>query len=104
MKRILVDNITDGMILEREVCGSGGNVLLSKGTHLSGALGKRLKNWGITFVYIQGEEDPALIESTQELSPEAIKAHLLKKFSNVINKPIMKQLFVNVYQFRTQKK
>jgi hypothetical protein len=100
MKKLTVDKIEDGMILGREVCGNSGNVLLSKGTPLSGALGRRLVNWGISTVYIEGEEELFPEESTVSVSPEKLKDELMNKFSNVISNPIMKKIFVAVYQYR----
>ena len=100
MKKITVDKIEDGMILGKEVSGSSGNVLLSKGTPLSAALGRRLANWGITALYIEGNEDSLLEENTVSVSPEVLKEQLINKFSNVIDNPIMKQFFVAVYHYR----
>jgi hypothetical protein len=100
MKKITVDKIEDGMILGREVSGASGNVLLSKGTPLSSAMGRRLLNWGVPNVYVEGEEDSTLEESTIEVSPEGLKNQLMNKFSNVITNPIMKKIFVAVYQHR----
>jgi hypothetical protein len=100
MKKLTVDKIEDGMTLGREVCGNSGNVLLSKGTPLSAALGRRLVNWGISAVYIEGEEESFPEESMVSVSPEKLKDELMSKFSNVINNPIMKKIFVAVYQYR----
>ena len=100
MKKLAVEQIEDDMILGREVSGSSGNVLLSKGTRLSAALGRRLVNWGISTVYIEGEEDSFPEENTVTVSPEKLKVELMAKFSNVINNPIMKKIFVAVYQYR----
>lgn len=103
MKKIEVEKIEDGMVLSREIRNSSGNTLVSKGVSLTAALGRRLKNWGIYYVYIEGEE-----LSTEELSiinssPEELKAHLLSKFSSVMENPIMEKLFVAIYQYRLQK-
>ena len=103
MKKIPVDKIENGMILGRELCGISGNVLVSKGTQLSTALGRRLKNWGITVVFIEGEEESPQEENLVTISPENLKNDLMKKFSNVIDKPFMKEIFVTVYQHRLQK-
>jgi len=100
MKKITADKIDDGMILGREVSGSSGNVLLSKGTPLSAALGRRLLNWGISTIYIEGDEDSLVEESAITTSPEKLKTQLMEKFSNVIDNPIMKSIFVAVYQYR----
>jgi len=103
MKKITVDKVEDGMILGREICGTSGNVLVSKGSPLSSALGRRLKNWGITTVFIEGEEESLQEESQVAISPEKLKTDLMKKFSNVITYPVMKKLFVTVYQYRLRK-
>jgi hypothetical protein len=100
MKKIIVDNVEDGMILGREVCGASGNVLLSKGTQLSAALGRRLVNWGISHIYVEGEEDSEQTQDTVSVSPETLKNTLMEKFSIVIDNPIMKKIFVAVYQYR----
>ena len=35
MKRVLIENIVDKMVLAKEVCGTSGSVLLAKGTVLT---------------------------------------------------------------------
>ncbi|NLG17193.1 MAG: hypothetical protein GX556_07695 [Fibrobacter sp.] len=103
MKKTPVCEIKDEMVLAREVCGSSGNILLTKGTKLSPALGRRLTNWGISFVYVEGEEQSPEKIDTVSVSPDDLKNQLMEKFANVINNPIMKKLFVAVYQYRLQK-
>jgi hypothetical protein len=100
MKKILVENVEDNMVLAREVCGASGNVLLSKGITLSEAIGRRLQNWGITSVYIEGEEEMAQEESSITISPEELKGHLLEKFSKTLHNQYMKKIFDAVYQYR----
>ncbi len=103
MKKITVDKIEDGMILGREICGASGNVLVSKGSPLSVALGRRLANWGIGTIIVEGEEDSHFEENSVSISPEKLKDDLMDKFTNVIHKPIMKKLFVAIYQYRVHK-
>ena len=104
MKRILVENIADGMILAKDVCGASGNALLNKGCTLNTSLGRRLKNWGILFVHIEGEDDSQQTAATAAAeSPQVIQSQLEKKFSAVINNPIMKKIFAITYQFKVQK-
>ncbi len=57
MRKVSVENIDPDMVLARDVASTSGNVLLGKGTALTPAMGRRLKNWGIFFVYIEGEEE-----------------------------------------------
>lgn len=103
MKKIAVEKIEDGMILSRDVCNSSDNVLLSSGLVLSATLGRRLKNWGISFIYVEGEETIVEPLNTVATSPEKLKNHLLFKFSNVMQNPTMKKLFDAVYRYRLQK-
>ena len=91
------------MVLCRDVCGPSGNILLSKGITLSSALGRRLKNWGIPFVLVEGDEVQHEQQNTISISPEELKSQLMDKFSKVISNPLMKKLFVAVYQYRLQK-
>ena len=103
MKKILVENIEDAMVLGREVCGTGGNVLLTKGTVLSRALGRRLQNWGIPSVYVEGEEELQPEENTITVSPEELDLQLEAKFGSTIRNPNMKKIYDAVYQYRLHK-
>lgn len=103
MKKIAVEKIEDGMVLSRRICNSSGNILVSKGVSLTAALGRRLKNWGVHYVYIEGEEQSTEESNIVYSSPEELKTHLLSKFSSVMENPIMEKLFVAVYQYRLQK-
>jgi hypothetical protein len=103
MKKILVEDIKDAMVLGREVCGTSGNVLLVKGTELSAALGRRLQNWGISSVYIEGEEEKQPEENTVSVSPEELDRHLTAKFGKTINNANMRKIFDAVYYYRLHK-
>jgi hypothetical protein len=99
MRKVLVDQITEGMMLGKDVCGSSGNILLGKGIPMNPGLGRRLKNWGIPFVYVEGEDDALPLETQPQVAPEAIKIALEKKFSAVISNNIMKKIFAAAFQF-----
>jgi hypothetical protein len=103
MKRISVDSIENSMILGRDVCGPSGNTLVGKGTAISPAMGKRLKNWGIAHVYIEGEEEGQQANEAASVSPSEIRAALESKFSHCMTNPIMQKIFAAVYQYRMQK-
>ena len=103
MKKIAVENIEDGMVLNRELCGAAGNILLAKGAALTSALGRRLKNWGISIVCIEGEEESTVPQNEVSISPEELKGQMQKVFSNVINNTVMKKIFIAAYQFRLKK-
>jgi hypothetical protein len=103
VKKIRVEEFEKGMTLARDVCGTSGSVLLGTGTPLSAALGRRLKNWGIDFVYVEGEEEAEEHQTRADATPEEIKTHLRDKFSRVLNEPIMQRVFTAVYQYRIRK-
>jgi hypothetical protein len=104
MKKIPTEQVEDGMVALRDISGPSGNTLVNKGAVLSAALGRRLANWGIPFVYIEGEEEVKAHEAVNDVTNEALKAQLMAKFSNCIDNPIMKKIFVAAYQYRTQNK
>lgn len=91
------------MVLGREVCGTGGNVLLTKGTVLSRALGRRLQNWGIPSVYVEGEEEQQPEENMVSVSPEELDLQLAAKFGSTIRSPNMKKIYDAVYEYRLHK-
>jgi DUF917 family protein len=93
MKKILVENIQDGMVLAREVFGSTGSALLNKGTVLTVAMGRRLKNWGVGFVTVEGEEEHHEEKQVVEISSEKVHAELSEKFAGLLDDPIMSVIF-----------
>ncbi len=90
------------MILARDVFGSSGSALLNKGTRLTMTMGRRLKNWGVPFVSIEGEEEHQEEKTAIEISPEEIRLQLEKKFADVSVNPVMQELFNAVYTFKTK--
>lgn len=103
MKKISVTSILDSMIVARDICGSNGNVLVTKGTPLSAAMGRRLESWGVSTVYIEGEEDITPESNIVKESPEELKNHLMDKFTDVVANPYMKKIFNAVYEFKSAK-
>jgi hypothetical protein len=103
MKRVLIENISDKMVLAKEVCGTSGSVLLAKGTVLTASMGHRLKNWGVQFVYAEGEEESPQTGNVMGVSPEEMRTRLESKFSRVIGNEIMKKIFAAVYKFKVQR-
>lgn len=102
MKKILVENITDGMVLARDVYGTSGSALLNKGTKLTVTMGRRLKNWGVPFVCIEGEEEHEEEKPLIEISPEEIRKQLEEKFADVMQDATMQELFQTIFTFKTQ--
>jgi hypothetical protein len=104
MRKIAVESIENDMMLGRDITSTSGNTLLGKGTKLSSALGRRLKNWGISFVYIEGEEESLQKEHVVVVSPEEVRAGLINKFAGHENDPLMQKLFTAVYEFMLNRK
>ncbi len=102
MKRILVENITDKMVLAKEVCGTSGSVLLGKGTVLTASMGHRLKNWGVLSVHVEGEDESPQQNGITGITPEEVRTALEAKFSRVMGSEIMKKIFAAVYKFKIQ--
>jgi len=108
MKKIILDTmdpdtITKDMILAMDIIGPSGNILLNKGAGLTMALIRRLKNWGITYIYIEGEE--VQVEKTQAvtINSDTIQEQLKKKFADHLNNPIMNDFFNAVYNFQKKR-
>lgn len=103
MKKINIDRIQDGMILTREVYGSSGSILLGKGIKLTQTIGRRLKNWGVSIVYIQGDEEDIKNDKSVEKSPAIADESLKVKFGDVLENPYMKDIFHAVYEYKRKK-
>ena len=103
MKKTSVDDIADNSILAKDVYGNAGNVLLGKGTSLSAAMGRRLKNWGIPFVWIEGDEDAAENTESTEVDTEDVIAKLDERFAGLLDNPIMSAIHTAVRDFRSGK-
>jgi hypothetical protein len=103
MKRVLIENITDKMVLAKEVCGTSGSILLAKGTLLTASMGHRLKNWGVQYVSVEGEDETPQEGSAPSVSPEEIRTQLEDRFSRVIGSETMKKIFAAVYKFKIQR-
>lgn len=103
MKKTSVDDIADNSILAKDVFGNAGNVLLSKGTSLSSAMGRRLKNWGIPFVWIEGDEEAAADAECPQENSEDVLAKLDERFEGLLDHPIMRDIHSAVRAFRSGK-
>ncbi len=54
MKRILISDVEEGMILAEPVCGNSGQVILQQGSTLTLSLAHRIAARGIQHVVIEG--------------------------------------------------
>ena len=100
MKRIAIAQVENGMILTADVCGPAGNVILKSGTTLSEAVGRRLANWGVTKVYVEGVDESLPIKPTTSDTGVKMQAHLKAKFEKCMGNPIMAKLYESVLSYR----
>lgn len=102
MKIISTEIVEQGHVAAQDIHSASGNVLVLKGSALSPALGKRLKNWGISHIYIEGEDELAQAGDISAISDDKIKDVLTEKFSGTLNNAHMKKIFEAVCIHKTQ--
>ncbi|MCL2688483.1 MAG: hypothetical protein FWE57_01375 [Chitinispirillia bacterium] len=90
---ISTEDIEQGQIAAQDIHSDSGNVLVLKGTTLSSALGRRLKNWGISHIYIEGDDEYAPQSGEYTVSDDKIKDDLGEKFCGTLNNKHMKKIF-----------
>ncbi|MDR0306492.1 MAG: hypothetical protein LBI42_06615 [Chitinispirillales bacterium] len=101
MRQISTENVENGSVCAEDICSPSGNVLVPRGTAVSAALGKRLRNWGITHIYIEGEETPPQdIDTCAALPGSEIGSALVEKFSGILSNTRMKKIFDAVCQHK----
>lgn len=100
MKKVLVEDIENHTVLARDVCGSSGNILLGKGTSMTVSMGRRLKNWGVLFVYVEGKEEHEARKNEPHVSAEEIRKQLEEKFVDVLQSRAMHAILDAVCDFR----
>ncbi len=93
MKKVLVENLEDGMILAKPVIGQNGNVLLNAGIEMKSNMAERLKRWGITIIYIAAEESDEELAEKEEFKDQKSK-ELEAVFEDVIDNPLMKIIYI----------
>ena len=87
MKRVVIEELTPGMILAKSVTNTAGLVVLPAGAELDDATLSRLQRLGLAFVYIEGEAGDANGKTLAEL-----EAELDHRFRLVSHDPIQHQL------------
>ena len=102
MRKIRTDSIdAEGHSVVLDVLGPSGNVLLGKGASVTPALGRRLRNWGVDFVFVEGDDDSE--ESVKTKSPAEIKSELYDLFLGTLDNERMKVIFDAVCAHKLQK-
>jgi len=93
MRKTATDRITLGDVIAADVTSPSGNVLMGKGAAITPAMGRRLRNWGITYVYIEGEEGRGgSVESKARTAVET-KSELYDMFFGTLDSANMRKIF-----------
>lgn len=87
MKRVVIEELTVGMILAKPVTNNTGMVVLPVGAELDEATLSRLQRLGLTSVYVEGDAGDASGKTLAEL-----EAELEHRFRRVIDDPIQYQI------------
>ena len=87
MKRVVIEELTPGMILAKPVTNNTGLVVLPLGAELDEATLTRLQRLGLTSVYVEGDAGDASGKTLAEL-----EAELDHRFRRVIDDPIQCQI------------
>ncbi len=87
MKRVVIEELTPGMILAKPVTNSTGLVVLPIGAELDEATLVRLQRLGLPSVYIEGDAGDASGKTLAEL-----EAELDHRFRRVVDDPLQYQL------------
>lgn len=82
LPKISVDNIKPGMKLSKPVVNKAGMILLGEKTLITGIIIERLKNTGITSVYVEGDSKP-------KKPVEEVMSEIDKRFRKTENEPYM---------------
>lgn len=87
MKRVVIEELTAGMVLAKPVTNSTGLVVLPLGAELDESTLARLQRLGLTSVYVEGDAGDASGKTLAEL-----EAELDHRFRRVIDDPLQYQL------------
>jgi hypothetical protein len=87
MRRVVIEELTPGMMLAKPVTNAAGLVVIPSGTALDEAILQRLQRLGLVSVFIEGEDGGAGGKTLAEL-----EAELDHRFRLVRHDPIQQQL------------
>ncbi|MGB5748910.1 MAG: hypothetical protein WBM69_18150 [Desulfobacterales bacterium] len=95
MIRVGIEDLKPGMILERPVNNHQGILLLEAGAKITKKNIRIFKSWGVTDVTVKGEVGRATDSAEQpELRiNESDEMQLKKKFADVLDDPVMVEIF-----------
>jgi hypothetical protein len=93
MRKVSTDLINPGYIAAEDVVSPSGSVLVNKGAAITPALGRRLRNWGIDFVCVEGEDGGGRSVGGKARSTVEIKSELYDKFLGTLDNARMRKIF-----------
>jgi hypothetical protein len=104
MRKTSTDHITLGDLIAADVMSPSGNVLIPKGAAITPAMGRRLRNWGIAYVYIEGEErhTGGSAGSTARSAIET-KSELYDMFFGTLDSANMRKIFDAVCNYKIRR-
>ncbi|MDR0330983.1 MAG: hypothetical protein LBH93_04660 [Chitinispirillales bacterium] len=101
MRKVSTDKITPGDVAADDVVSPSGNVLLNRGAPVTPAMGRRLRNWGIAYVYIEGEDNPDKgVTPGGAKSEVEIKSELYDMFLGTLDSANMRKIFDAVCNYK----
>jgi predicted Fe-Mo cluster-binding NifX family protein len=102
MRKLSIENLHSDCVVAADICSPAGNVLLNKGVTITPAMGRRLRNWGITFVFVEGESSSEESVKTEKVSSDKIKSDLYALFHGTLENPRMRRIFDAVCEHKIQ--
>ncbi|MDR2591534.1 MAG: hypothetical protein LBC59_01845 [Chitinispirillales bacterium] len=100
MRKTATDRITLGDVIAVDVTSPSGNVLMNKGSAITPAMGRRLRNWGIAYVYIEGEEGRGGHVGLKRRSAIETKSELYDMFVDTLDSANMRKIFDAVCNYK----
>lgn len=102
MKCIPIDEITEGMVVARNIVSSSGQILVSQGSLLTGEIIKALIKRGVDRIDVEGGEEEIQVSFTEQeiRDAEALCEEMVKKrFPQEISGRVMRKLYKSILHF-----
>ncbi len=95
MIQVMIEDLKAGMVLAQPVYNHQDVLLLEAGARISKKNIRIFKSWGIHRVYVKGSADTSESAAAPPVVgvAETVATELMKKFSDVLDDPIMLAIF-----------
>lgn len=93
MKRVVIDELLPGMILAKPATTASGLPIVARGAELDHLMIDRLRQIGLTSLYVEGEVDDVAGKTISEL-----EAELEHRFRKVRQDPIQQMILQHLHQ------